>query len=178
MARILIGNWWALALRGVVAILFAAIAFLWPAITDWTLILLFAAYALVDGVFAIVAAVRAAAHHGRSWPLLLEGIVDLAAAAVAFLWPGLTLLILIYVIAIWAIVTGVALIVAGFTLRRLHGEWLLVLSGVVSVLFGVMLVLQPITGAVVLAWWIGLYALLFGITLLAVAFRLRRIGMA
>ena len=87
MATILIGNWWALALRGAAAILFAILAFLWPAMTAAALVLLFAAYALVDGVFAIIAAVRAARHHARSWPLLLEGILDLGIAAIAFLWP-------------------------------------------------------------------------------------------
>ncbi|MBV9862372.1 MAG: HdeD family acid-resistance protein [Alphaproteobacteria bacterium] len=178
MATILIGNWWALALRGAAAILFAFIAFLSPGLTSWALILLFAAYAFVDGIFAIVAGVRAATHHGRSWPLLLEGVIDIAAAIAAVLWPGLTLLVLIYMIAIWAVVSGAALVMAGFALRRLHGEWLLVLSGIVSVLFGVMLFLQPVAGVVVLAWWIGIYALLFGVTLLAAAFRLRRLHLA
>src|SRR5260221_14580609 len=113
MATILIGNWWALALRGAAAILFALLAFLWPAMTATVLVLLFAAYALVDGVFSIMAAIRAARHHGRSGPLLFEGILDLVIAAIAFLWPMTALVALIYLTAIWAVITGIALIAAG-----------------------------------------------------------------
>ena len=173
MATILIGNWWALALRGAAAILFAILAFLWPAMTATALVLLFAAYALVDGVFAIIAAVRAARHHARSWPLLLEGILDLGIAAIAFLWPMTALVALIYLIAIWAIISGVVLITAGQTLIRLAGEWLLVLAGVLSILLGIVLLVAPSVGVVALSWSLGLYALLFGIALLAVAFRIR-----
>jgi uncharacterized membrane protein HdeD (DUF308 family) len=176
MATILIGNWWALALRGAAAILFAILAFLWPAMTATALVLLFAAYALVDGVFAIVAAVRAARHHARSWPLLLEGILDLGIAAIAFLWPMTALVALIYLIAIWAVITGIALIAAGIAFIRLNGEWLLVLSGMISLLLGIILFVQPAAGVVALSWWLGIYALLFGIALLAAAFRLRHYG--
>src|SRR5580700_1775811 len=176
MATILIGNWWALALRGAAAILFAILAFLWPAMTAAALVLLFAAYALVDGVFAIIAAVRAARHHARSWPLLLEGILDLGIAAIAFLWPMTALVALIYLIAIWAVITGIALIAAGIAFIRLNGEWLLVLSGMISLLLGIILFVQPAAGVVALSWWLGIYALLFGIALLAAAFRLRHYG--
>ncbi len=137
MATILIGNWWALALRGAAAILFALLAFLWPAMTATVLVLLFAAYALVDGVFSIMAAIRAARHHGRSGPLLFEGILDLVIAAIAFLWPMTALVALIYLIAIWAVITGIALIAAGIAFIRLNGEWLLVLSGIISLLLGI-----------------------------------------
>ena len=112
MARILIGNWWALALRGVVAILFALIAFIKPGIAAEVVILLFGAYALLDGIFALVAALRAAQHHGRSGGLLLEGILNIVIAIIVFVWPGPALVALIYLIAIWAIVTGVALVAA------------------------------------------------------------------
>lgn len=176
MATILIGNWWALALRGVAAILFGIIAILWPAMTAAVLVLLFAAYALVDGVFAIVAAVRAARHHARSGPLLLEGILDLVIAAICFLWPMTALVALVYLIAIWAVITGIALVAAGITFIRLNGEWLLVLSGVISLLLGIILFVQPATGIVALSWWFGIYALLFGIALLSAAFRLRHYG--
>src|SRR5579863_10348254 len=127
MAAILVGNWWALALRGVFAILFALIAFFWPGLTALALVLLFGFYALVDGVFALVAASRLAHRHGRSGGLLFEGILDLVIAAICFLWPSTAVVALIYLIAIWAILTGVALIAAGLGLIRLSGEWLLVL---------------------------------------------------
>ena len=173
MATILIGNWWALALRGVVAILFALIAFFWPAITATALVLLFGAYALLDGIFALVAALRAAQHHGRSGGLLLEGVLNIVIAIIVFAWPGPALVALIYLIAIWAIVTGVALVAAGMALIRLSGEWLLVVSGALSILLGLMLFVQPAVGVVALSWWLGIYALLFGIMLLSVAFRIR-----
>ena len=173
MATILIGNWWALALRGGVAILFALIAFIKPGITAEIVILLFGAYALVDGIFALVAALRAAQHHGRSGGLLLEGILNIVIAIIVFVWPGPALVALIYLIAIWAIVTGVALVAAGLALIRLSGEWLLVVCGALSILLGLILFVQPAVGVVALSWWLGVYALLFGIMLLSAAFRIR-----
>ena len=176
MARVLIGNWWALAIRGVFAIIFAVIAFLWPGITAAALVLLFGAYALVDGIFAIVAGVRAARHHGRSGPLLLEGVLDLVIAAIVFFWPVEALIAIVYFIAIWAVISGIALIAAGIALIRINGEWLLVLSGIISLLLGIILFVQPGAGVVALSWWLGIYALLFGISLIGAAFRLRHSG--
>jgi uncharacterized membrane protein HdeD (DUF308 family) len=173
MAQVLIGNWWVLAIRGVFAIIFAVIAFLWPGITAAALVVLFGAYALVDGVFAIIAGVRAARHHGRSGPLLLEGILDLVIAAIVFFWPVEALIALVYFIAIWAVISGIALIAAGIAMIRINGEWLLVLSGIISILFGIILFVQPGAGVVGLSWWLGIYALLFGISLIGAAFRLR-----
>jgi uncharacterized membrane protein HdeD (DUF308 family) len=173
MAAILIDNWWALALRGVVAILFAIIAFLWPGMTATALVLLFGFYALMDGVFALVAALRAAQHHGRSGALLFEGILDILIAIVVFAWPGAALVALIYLIALWAVLTGVALTAAGLALIRLSGEWLLVASGFLSILLGIVLFVQPGAGVVALSWWLGVYALLFGSALVSAAFRIR-----
>src|SRR5436190_10798127 len=172
MAAILIGNWWALALRGVVAILFALIAFFWPEITARALILLFGAYALVDGIFALVAGLRLARHHGRSTALLVEGVLNIVIAIIIFVWPGPALLALIYLIGIWAIVTGIVLVAAGMALVRLAGELLLVVSGMLSILLGIVLLVHPVVGVVALSWWLGAYALLFGILLLSVAFRI------
>lgn len=173
MAAILIGNWWALALRGVAAILFALIAFFWPEITATALILVFGVYALVDGVFALVAGLRLARHHGRSTALLVEGVLNIVIGVIVFVWPGQALVALIYLIAIWAIVTGIVLIGAGMALVRLSGEVLLVVSGILSILLGIILLVQPAVGVVALSWWLGAYALLFGIILLSVAFRIR-----
>jgi uncharacterized membrane protein HdeD (DUF308 family) len=165
-----------LALRGVFAIIFAIIAFFWPAITATALVVLFGAYALVDGVLALIAALRAARHHGRSGPLLLEGILDLIIAVIVFFWPVEALIAIVYFIAIWAVITGIALIAAGIALIRINGEWLLVLSGIISILLGIILFVQPGAGMIALSWWLGIYALLFGIALLSAAFRMRHSG--
>src|SRR5205085_1706691 len=173
MARVLIGNWWALAIRGVFAIIFAVIAFVWPGITATVLVLMFGAYTLVDGIFSLIAALRAARHHGRSGALLLEGILDLIIAGIVFFWPVEALVAIIYFIAIWAVISGIALIAAGIAMIRTNGEWLLVLSGIISVLLGIILFVQPGAGVIALSWWLGVYALLFGISLIGAAFRLR-----
>jgi uncharacterized membrane protein HdeD (DUF308 family) len=173
MAAILIGNWWALALRGVVAILFAIVAIFWPGMTAVVLVLWFGAYAFVDGVFALVAGLRAARHHGRSGPLLIEGILNIAIGVTCFIWPASALVALVYLIALWAIITGVALVAGGITLVRLSGELLLVVGGLLSILLGIALFVQPAVGVVALSWWLGAYALLFGIMLLSAAFRIR-----
>jgi uncharacterized membrane protein HdeD (DUF308 family) len=173
MVAVLIGNWWALALRGLAAILFALLAFSWPGITALALILLFGAYALLDGVFALVAALREARLHGRSGALLVEAILDLVIAAICFIWPGTALTALVYLIALWAIISGAALIAAGMALVRLSGELLVLAGGLLSILLGVVLFVHPAVGAIALSWWLGLYALLFGIALLSAAFRIR-----
>src|SRR5918998_4046388 len=168
-------NWWALALRGLAAIIFGILAFVWPGITLWALILLFGAYMLVDGVFAIVAAVRVAGEAARWWLLLVEGILGVLAGIIAFVWPGLTALALLYFVAAWATVTGIFEIVGAIRLRReIEGEWALILSGALSVLFGVLLVvLGPGVGLLSLVWLIGVYAVAFGVLLLILAFRVR-----
>lgn len=173
MATILIGNWWALALRGVAAIVFAIIAFFWPGITATALIYVFGVYAFVDGIFALVAGLRAARYHGRSGALLFEAVLDIVIAVMVFAWPGPALVAIIYLIALWALITGVALTIAGIALLRVSDEWLLVVSGFLSIVLGIVLFVQPAAGVVALSWWLGAYALLFGIVLLSAAFRIR-----
>lgn len=164
-------NWWALALRGLVAVLFGLLTFLLPGITLVTLVLLFGAYALVDGVFNVVASFRVASHH---WAFLIEGVIGIIAGIVTFAWPAITALVLLYVIAFWAIFTGVFEIIAGIRLRKaITNEWLLIAMGVLSLLFGVLIVFAPGGGALAIVLWIGAYALVFGIFLLVLAFRLR-----
>jgi uncharacterized membrane protein HdeD (DUF308 family) len=172
---ILSRNWWLVALRGLAAIVFGVLAFVWPAITLWALVLLFGAYMLVDGIFAIVAAVRAAGREARWWLLLIEGVLGVLAGLVAAFWPGLTALALHYFIAAWAIVSGILEIAGAIRLRReIEGEWALGLSGALSLLFGVLLVVIPApAGLLSLVWLIGAYALAFGVLLLVLAFRLR-----
>lgn len=167
--------WWAFALRGLVAILFGLTAFIVPGITLAILLGLFAAYMTIDGIVAIIAAVRAIREHSSFWPLLLEGIADLAAAVIALIWPGLTLLALLYLSGAWAIVSGIFLIVGAVRMHdHVQGRWLLVLSGIFSVIWGVLLFIWPIAGLLVLTWWIGAYAIVFGVMLMAMGFRLRR----
>jgi uncharacterized membrane protein HdeD (DUF308 family) len=167
-------NWWAIALRGAFAIVFGLVALLLPGVTLTALVLLFAAYMLVDGVFAIVAALRAARQHERWGWLVLEGIADLIAGAIAFSWPLITIVAFVLLMGAWAIVSGALLTAAALRLHATHGRWLMALGGIVSALWGVLLILWPVIGAVVLTWWMGAYAFVFGIVLLVLAVRLRR----
>ena len=167
-------NWWALALRGLAAIVFGLLAFILPGITLTALILLFSAYMLVDGVFAIVAAVRAEERDTRWWLLLAEGVLGVLAGIVAFAWPGLTALALLYLVAAWSIITGILQIVGAIRLRReIEGEWALILGGVLSVVFGVLLAVLPGPGILALLWLIGAYAVVSGVLLIILAFRVR-----
>jgi uncharacterized membrane protein HdeD (DUF308 family) len=173
MSRALARNWWLVALRGVFALIFGIIALLLPGVTIAVLVLLFAAYMLVDGVFAIIAGIRAARRHERWGLLIFEGIADFAAGAIAIVWPLITVIVFVYLLAAWAIVTGGLVFSAALRLHLEHGRWLLAFGGLVSLIWGFLLLFWPIAGAVALTWWLGAYALLFGITLLILAFRLR-----
>lgn len=170
----LIRNWWALALRGVFAILFGLMAIVWPGLTLATLILLFGAYALVDGVFAVVHGVSSYGERERWWVTVLEGIAGIIIGIVTFLWPDLTALTLLTIIGVWAIFTGVMEIMGAIQLRQvIEGEWLYILSGIASVVFGALVILFPGAGALSLTWLIGAYALVFGVMFIILAFRLR-----
>lgn len=175
MAARLAQNWWAVALRGVFAILFGLIALFMPGPTLAALVLLFAAYMVVDGVLDIISAVRAARRHERWGWLIFEGIADLVAAAIAFFFPLATIFAFVVLLAAWAIVSGVLLWTAAFQLTMARGRWLMALAGAVSVLWGFLLLVWPFTGAIVLTWWLGAYALVFGVVQLVLAFRLRRL---
>jgi uncharacterized membrane protein HdeD (DUF308 family) len=172
MSEALSESWWSVGLRGILGILFGLICLLTPGLAVEVFVILFAAYMLVDGVFAIAAGIKAA-RNGERWGLLiLEGIVDLAAGLVAVLWPAITLVALIWIIAIWAIVSGALMLGAAFTLNLDHGRWWLALGGIASIIFGILLVIEPLIGAVVLTMWVGAYAIVFGIFLLILAFQL------
>jgi uncharacterized membrane protein HdeD (DUF308 family) len=168
------GHWWALALRGVIAILFGLAALLRPDIALEALILLFGAYALVDGVFAIVGVFGGTRGGTPRWLLLLEGVVSILAGIIAFIFPGLTAIALLYLVAAWAVVTGLAEIATAIRLRQeIRGEWALILGGILSVLFGLLLAVLPGVGILSLIWLIGAYAVAFGVLLLVTAFRVR-----
>jgi uncharacterized membrane protein HdeD (DUF308 family) len=171
MLQLLARRWWALALRGVIAVLFGLLTFFIPGITLISLVLLFGFYAILDGIFDIVSAMKAPGHH---WPLLVEGTVGIVAGLVTFMWPAITAMVLVYLIAFWAILTGLLEIVAGIRLREvIANEMLLILMGVISTLFGILIIIFPGAGALAIIIWIGAYALVFGIILIALAFRLR-----
>lgn len=173
MSAALARNWWLVALRGVAAILFGILAFVAPGAFVLSLVLFFAAYTLTDGIFAILGAVRAAQHHERWGFLLLEGIVDIVVAVAAVLVPGAAVWAFVLLLAAWALVTGGLMIAAAFRLHLHYGRWWLILGGVVSILFGIALMIEPGMSALVLTWWIGSYSFAFGILLLILAFKLR-----
>jgi uncharacterized membrane protein HdeD (DUF308 family) len=166
------GQWWALALRGVIAILFGLAAFLRPGIALEALILLFGAYALVDGIFSVVGVFGGTRAGTPRWLLFIEGLVSILVGLIALVFPGLTALALLYLIAAWAIITGGVQIGTAIRLRKeIEGEWALILGGVASVLFGLILAVLPAVGILSLVWLIGAYAVAFGVLLLITAFR-------
>lgn len=176
MMQQLAHNWWVLALRGALAILFGVLALAMPGITLAALILLFGVYAVVDGVFTIVSGIRAARRHERWGPLVLEGVVGIVAGAIALFVPLAAALAFIYLFAAWALVTGALEIAAAIRLRNeIRGEWLLALSGVLSILVGVFIAIFPGLGLVGLVWAIGAYAIVFGVVMIGLAFRMRRV---
>jgi uncharacterized membrane protein HdeD (DUF308 family) len=177
MVILMARNWWSLALRGIAAILFGIAAFGWPGLTLVALAYLFGFYALTDGAFALAAVLVGRPPSGMWWPLLVEGLVGILAGVLSLAWPGLTALVLLYMIAAWAIATGVFEIVAAIRLRKeIQGEWLLVLAGLLSIGFGVVLAVRPGAGAVALVWIIGAYAVVFGCLMLVLSLRLRAWG--
>jgi uncharacterized membrane protein HdeD (DUF308 family) len=168
----LAGNWWALLLRGIAAILFGLAALFWPGPTLFVLIVFFGAYALVDGVLAIVAGFRGS--EGSRWLLLAEGVLGVLVGLVAFFWPGITALVLLFLISAWAILTGLLKGIMAIAFRRsIENEGLMGLSGVLSVLFGVVLAVLPGVGLLSLVWLVGIYALIFGVALIVLGFRAR-----
>lgn len=167
-------NWWVLALRGVAGILFGLGAFVWPGITIAALVLLFGAYVLVDGIFAVAAGVRMRGQLDRWWLVVLEGIAGIVLGVLTFRSPDITVLVLVSFVAAWSIITGVLEIATAVRMRMLiANEWLLGVSGIVSIIFGVLLIALPGPGTLALVWLIGSYALIFGVLMLLFAFRLR-----
>ncbi len=167
-------NWWWLALRGLAAIIFGILALIWPGITFEVLVLFFGAYVLLDGVFAVISALTHRTAGDHRWLLLLEGIVGIAVGVLTFLMPGVTAVALIYLVAAWGVITGLLEILAAIRLRReMSNEWLLALSGIVSVVFGLIVAAFPAVGALAIVWLIGVYAIIFGVLELVLAFRLR-----
>jgi uncharacterized membrane protein HdeD (DUF308 family) len=177
MLDILTRHWWLITLRGVAVIIFGILAFAWPELTLLTLVLLFGAYALVDGILGIITGIAAKGVREQWWVMILGGVAGIIVGVLTFLWPGITALVLLYIIAAWALITGILEIVFAIQLRRLIShEWLMILAGILSILFGLLLVLLPGPGALSLIWLIGAYALVFGIAQIVFSLRLRSIG--
>jgi uncharacterized membrane protein HdeD (DUF308 family) len=176
---ILAGNWWTFVLRGIFAILFGLILFIRPDIGVLTLVFLFGIYAIADGVFSVVAAFRRPGGTGADqppwWALLIAGILSIAAGVLAFVLPIVTAVALLYLVAAWAIVTGAFWIAAAIRLRKqIRGEWLLALTGVLSIVLGVLLAVFPRAGALALVIWVGAFAVAYGILLIMLGVRLRK----
>ncbi len=167
-------NWWLYAVRGVAAIIFGVLAFARPSQALQALVLVFGAYAFVDGIFAIFAGIASYRYFERWWAVLLEGVAGVVLGLLTFFWPNITALVLLYFIAAWALITGIFEIVAAIQLRRvITDEWMLILGGLLSILFGILLFVFPGAGAVSVIWVIGIYAVIFGISEIILAFRLR-----
>ena len=177
MKHILTTNWYLLLLRGILAILFGIATLVMPAVTLVALVALFGAYALVNGVITTVMAIKDRKGN-TDWGLwLLYGLVSVAAGVLTFVYPGITAVSLFYLIVAWAIVSGILEIVLAIQLRKvIEGEWLMVLGGILSVVFGVLCIVQPAAGALSILWLIGGYAIVFGTLLVVLAFRLRDVA--
>jgi uncharacterized membrane protein HdeD (DUF308 family) len=176
MAQVQLDNriWGALALRGVVAILFGLLALSRPDIAVTALVYLFGTYALFDGIFALVASVNVAELHGRWWPMLLAGVVGVVVGILTFINPATTAMGLIYYIALWAVLVGCLEVIAAIRLRKVvDGEWMLAVAGVLSIAAGVMIASRPNAGQLSVILVIGAFAIIYGVLLLALAFRLR-----
>jgi len=162
-------RWWVVALRGLIAIVFGLVAVFYPLATMLSLVLIFGIYLIADGIFALFAAgALNGPSKARTW-LIGEGLLNLAIGVVMLAWPGLSLLAMVLLTAGWAILTGFFLIVAGFTGERDRADWWFILGGAVSFVYGVALTIAPVLGAVVMTWWLGIYALAFGFVLLTLA---------
>ena len=176
MPVVLRNNWWALVLRGVMAILFAIITFAVPGITIAVLVTIFGFYALFDGIFAIVSTVKAVQGHRRWGAFLFEGVLGILFGLYAIIFPIAAAAAFVTFVAVWAVFTGILEITAAIRLRRhIQGEWILIVLGVLSILLGLTLVAAPVSGAVFLVWVLASYGLIFGVLLITLGFRVRRL---
>ncbi|MBO0724857.1 MAG: HdeD family acid-resistance protein [Blastocatellia bacterium] len=174
MFNLMTQNWWAIALRGLVAALFGIATFMWPRITLSVLAPLFGAYAMINGIFAMIEVSRRDVSQERWRPLLFEGAVSVIVGVMAFAWPGLTARGLLFLIAFWAVVTGVFEIITAIRLRHeISGEWMMALVAILSMAFGLLLLAFPATGALSVILLIRAFAFAIGALMIALAFKLR-----
>lgn len=170
----LANNWWPLMLRGIAAVAFGILAFIWPGLTLLTLVLLYALYAVIDGALALWGAVTGTREGAARWWLAAVGVLGIAVGLLAAIWPGMTAFVLITLIGAWALIRGVIEIFGAIELRKeIENEWMLILSGLLSVIFGLVVLFRPGAGAVALVWLIALYAIVIGIVTIVLSLRLR-----
>jgi uncharacterized membrane protein HdeD (DUF308 family) len=176
MTEFLARRWWAFLIRGIAGVIFGILAFLWPGLTLLVLAVVFGAYALVDGVFALVAAFSGAGAAHRGW-LILEGILGIVLGALVWMYPLYSAALLVYFIAIWAIATGVIEIIAGVRFRNVIGnEFLYIIAGIISIVFGALVLRNPAAGAIAVVWLIAWYAIIFGVLQIVLSFRLKSLA--
>jgi uncharacterized membrane protein HdeD (DUF308 family) len=173
LGEALVKDWWLLALRGLLGMIFGSIALLMPVATIVALVLLFSAYMLVDGCFSLYAAARAMRRRDSWGMTLLQGLASIIAGVVAFLWPGITVLVFVLLLAAWSIVSGCLMLAAARNIEGGYGRSWLIFGGIVSLLYGFLMIVSPLIGAVVLTWWLGAFSLVFGVATIVLAFRLR-----
>jgi uncharacterized membrane protein HdeD (DUF308 family) len=167
-------TWWLVLVRGILAVIFGVLALNWPGLTVLVLVTVFGAYAIVSGAFSLVAGFRHDAQH-RIW-LIVSGIIGILAGVVTFAWPGITALTLLYVVAFWAIFSGVSEIVGGVQMRKtIDNEWMLIVGGALSVIFGVLLLVWPGAGLLTLGWLIGAFAILYGLAMVMLSLRVKKL---
>jgi uncharacterized membrane protein HdeD (DUF308 family) len=177
LASVLADNWWKLLLRGVIAIAFGVLTFMQPGISLSALVLVFGAYALVDGVLAIWTAIAGRGQIEHWVVLLLGGLGGVGIGVLTFMVPGITAIVLEFYIAFWAILVGMLGIVTGVRLRKeISGEWALILSGILAVVFGAYIISQPINGALSILSILATFAILYGILLSMVAFKVKSLA--
>jgi uncharacterized membrane protein HdeD (DUF308 family) len=173
LGEVLAKDWWLFALRGLLGVIFGIIALIMPVATILALVLVFSAFMLVDGGFALYAAIRAMRRR-ESWGMpLMQGIASIAAGVIAFLWPGITVIAFVLLLAAWSIVSGCLLLAAAYNVEGRYGRGWLIFGGIISLLYGTLMIIAPLIGAVVLTWWLGAYFLVFGVAVIVLAFRLR-----
>ena len=166
--------WWMLLIRGIFLVLFGILAVTWPGLALYTFIIFFSVFALVHGLMAVIGSIANRAGNEDWWLVLLEGVVSIIIGIMAFAWPGVTALMLAYFIAAWALIMGILRIYGAIKLRKvIEGEWLLIIGGIISALFGIFVFARPLAGALVLAWLIGIYAIVFGLLGIILSFRVR-----
>jgi len=174
MLELLSRYWWTFVLRGIFAIIFGVLAWVWPGVTLMVLVIFFGAYAFVDGILLLINAFGGWSRKQDHWLLLLEGLVGVGIGIITFFKPGVTAIALVFYIAVWSIATGVLEISAAMELRKeVHSEGWMVLSGVASIVFGVLLVIFPGAGALGLTWLIAAYAIVFGVLLIGLGLKVK-----
>ena len=177
MIRTFTNRWWVFLLRGLAAIAFGLLAVIWPDITLQALLILFGLFVLIDGGLSLAAGIVSIGHNQRWWAMLLSGLLGIVMGVLTFIWPNITAIVLLYFIAAWAVVIGIMDIIIAIQIRHeIKGEWMMILDGVFSIIFGVLLFIFPAPSALAVAWLIGLFAIAVGIIFIILALRLRKLG--